>query len=28
MRAVSEMTGRERFLTALRREQPDRVPVW
>lgn len=22
------MTGRERFLTALRREQPDRVPVW
>ena len=22
------MTGRERFLTALRREQPDRVPIW
>ncbi|MBP6963295.1 MAG: hypothetical protein KBC96_02700 [Armatimonadetes bacterium] len=22
------MTGRERFLAALRREQPDRVPVW
>ena len=22
------MNGRERFLTALRREQPDRVPVW
>ena len=22
------MTGRDRFLTALRREQPDRVPVW
>jgi len=22
------MTGRERILTALRREQPDRVPIW
>jgi len=22
------MTGRERFLLALRREQPDRVPIW
>ena len=22
------MTGSERFLTALRREQPDRVPIW
>lgn len=22
------MTGRERFLAALRREQPDRVPIW
>ncbi len=22
------MTGQERFLTALRREEPDRVPVW
>ena len=22
------MTGQQRFLTALRREQPDRVPVW
>jgi len=22
------MTGRDRFLTALRRQQPDRVPVW
>jgi len=22
------MTGRERFLTALRREQPDAVPIW
>ena len=22
------MTGRDRFLTALRREQPDRVPIW
>lgn len=22
------MTGRERFLTALRREQPDKVPIW
>ena len=22
------MNGRERFLTALRRQQPDRVPVW
>jgi len=25
---VNEMTGRERFMTALRREQPDRVPIW
>ncbi len=25
---MSEMTGRERFMTALRREEPDRVPIW
>ena len=22
------MNGRERFLTALKREEPDRVPIW
>jgi uroporphyrinogen decarboxylase len=26
--AITTMTGRERFLAALRREQPDRTPVW
>ncbi|MGC9318137.1 MAG: uroporphyrinogen decarboxylase family protein [Armatimonadota bacterium] len=25
---MSEITGRERFMAALRREQPDRVPIW
>ncbi|MGD9497123.1 MAG: uroporphyrinogen decarboxylase family protein [Armatimonadota bacterium] len=25
---MSEMSGYERFMTALRREQPDRVPIW
>ncbi len=25
---MSEMTGRQRFMAALRREQPDRVPIW
>jgi len=24
---MAEMTGRERFLTTIRREEPDRVPV-